>query len=180
MLGLHCCMVFSLVAVSGNYFLLCCMSFSSQWLLLLWSTGSRAQGLQQLQLPGSRAQAQYLWCTGLVAPWHVGSSWMTDQTRVPCTGGQILYLWATREFTTVCTILGINGDYCLSQETTAICQSVPQPAVERTAHSSVPLLLPAPAFHHQLPLGVSYHKHHDHRFQLVTHKYDKSLHWLHY
>ena len=39
---------------------------------------------------GSRAQAQQLWCTGLVAPWPVGSSWSRAQTRVPCIGRQIL------------------------------------------------------------------------------------------
>ena len=33
-----------------------------------------ARGLQQLWLAGSRAQAQQLWHTGLVAPRHVGSS----------------------------------------------------------------------------------------------------------
>ena len=27
---------------------------------------------------GSRAQAQYLWCMGLAAPWHVGSTWISD------------------------------------------------------------------------------------------------------
>ena len=36
-----------------------------QWFFLLWSTGSRVSGLQQLQLPDRRAQAQQLWCTGL-------------------------------------------------------------------------------------------------------------------
>ena len=41
--------------------------------------------LQQLQLPGSRAQTQQLWCTGLVAP-HVGSSQTRDQTCVSCIG----------------------------------------------------------------------------------------------
>ena len=33
----------SLVAASGGYSSLQCMGFSLQWLLLLWSTGSRAQ-----------------------------------------------------------------------------------------------------------------------------------------
>ena len=33
----------SLVAVSGGYSSLWCMGFSLRWLLLLWSTGSRAQ-----------------------------------------------------------------------------------------------------------------------------------------
>ena len=65
----------SVVAVSRGYSLLQCAGFSLSWLLLLWSTGSRSAGFsscgtwfQQLWLVGSRAQAQYLWCTGLVAP----------------------------------------------------------------------------------------------------------------
>ena len=33
---------------------------------------------------------------GLVAPQHVGSSRITDQTHVSCNGRQILYYWATR------------------------------------------------------------------------------------
>ena len=55
--------------------------------------GARALGTraQQLWLAGSRAQAQLLWCTGLVAPWHVGSSQTRDRTRVPCTGRRILF-----------------------------------------------------------------------------------------
>ena len=63
----------SLVAASGGY--------SLWWLLLLWSTGSRSVGFsscsmraQQLWCAGSRPQAQQLWRTGSVAPWHVGSS----------------------------------------------------------------------------------------------------------
>ena len=35
--------------------------------------------------------------TGLVAPWHVGSSWIRDGTCVSCTGRQILYHWGIRE-----------------------------------------------------------------------------------
>ena len=58
--------------------------FSGRWLLLLQSVGSRALGLQQPQLPGSRAQAQRLWGTGLVAPQHVGSSRTRDGTHVSC------------------------------------------------------------------------------------------------
>ena len=71
----------SLVAASRGYSLLWCTGFSLQWLLLLQSTGSSCVGFnscdtrsQQLWLAGSRAQAQQLWCTGLVAPRHVGSS----------------------------------------------------------------------------------------------------------
>ena len=73
-------------------------------LLLLRSTGSRCAGFsscgtqaQQLQLAGSRVQAQWLWRTGLVAPWHVGSSRTRNRTRVPCIGRQILIHCATRE-----------------------------------------------------------------------------------
>ena len=46
MLGLHCCVDFSLVAVSGATLPLWCVGFSLWWLLLLWSTGSRAHRLQ--------------------------------------------------------------------------------------------------------------------------------------
>ena len=59
-----------------------CGGFSSQWLLLLWNKGSRTLGLQQLRFPGSRVQAQKLWCTGLFDPQHVGSSRTRDRTCV--------------------------------------------------------------------------------------------------
>ena len=73
MLGLHCARGFSPAVVIGATLSLQFTGFSWQWLLLSWHTGCRPQGLQQLQLPGSRAQAQYLRCTGLAAPRHVGS-----------------------------------------------------------------------------------------------------------
>ena len=44
-----------------------------------------------------RAQAQWLWHMGLVAPQHVGSSRTKDQTCVSYIGRQIPYHWATRE-----------------------------------------------------------------------------------
>ena len=44
--------------------------------------------------PGARAQAQWLWIMGSVAPWHVGSSQIRDQTHVSCIGRRILYHWA--------------------------------------------------------------------------------------
>ena len=56
--------------------------------LLLWSTGSRAQ-------------AQQLWRTGLVALWHAGSSQSRDRTHVPCIGRQILNHCTTREVPSV-------------------------------------------------------------------------------
>ena len=43
------------------------------------------------------AQTQQLWLTGLVAPWHVGSSQTRARTHVPCIGRQILNHCATRE-----------------------------------------------------------------------------------
>ena len=41
--------------------------------------------------------APNLWCIGLVAPRHVGSSLTRDGTRVPCTARWILNHWTTRE-----------------------------------------------------------------------------------
>ena len=41
--------------------------------------------------------AQQLWWTGLVASWHVGSSWTRDHTDVPYIGRQIINHWTTRE-----------------------------------------------------------------------------------
>ena len=86
----------SLVAENGGYSSLQCVGFSLRWLLLLWSMGSRCTDfsscstqVQQLWLAGSRAQTQQLWCTGLVAPRHVGSSWTRARTCVPCIGRQI-------------------------------------------------------------------------------------------
>ena len=67
---------YSLVTVRGHH--------------LLLSTGSRSHWLQHLQLLGSRAQAQQLRCMGLVAPWHVGSSQIRDQSCVSFIGRQIL------------------------------------------------------------------------------------------
>ena len=108
-----------LVAVSGGYSptSLRCSGFSLSWLLLLQTTGSRRAGFsscgtwaQQLWLAGSRAQAQQLWRTGLVAPWHVGSSRARARTRVPCIGRRILNHCATREALANCLwqMIGIN------------------------------------------------------------------------
>ena len=49
--------------------------------------------LQQLWLPASAAQVQWLWHTGLVAVQQVGSFW----TRISFIGRRILYHWVTRE-----------------------------------------------------------------------------------
>ena len=75
----------SLVAASRSYSSLRCMGFSLRWLLLLQSMGSRASGLQYLNL------------TGLVALWHVEFSHTKNCTCVLCIGRQILNYWTTRE-----------------------------------------------------------------------------------
>ena len=101
----------SLVVVSGGYSSLQRKGFSLWWLLLLQSMGSRHVGFsscgmqaQQLQLTGSRAQAQQLWHTGLVALWHVGSSRTRARTRVPF-GRRILNHCTTREVPNLILIL---------------------------------------------------------------------------
>ena len=94
----------SLVASNRGYSSLWCAGFSLQWLILLQSTGSRCAGFsscgmwaQELWHSGSRMQAQQLWCKGLVAPQHVGSSQTRARTRVPCIGRWILNHCTTRE-----------------------------------------------------------------------------------
>ena len=94
----------SLVAASGGYSSLWCAGFLLLWPLLLRSTGSRCTGLsscgtraQLLWLAGSRAQAQQLWCMGLAAPWHVGSSQTRARIHVPRISRRIPNHCATRE-----------------------------------------------------------------------------------
>ena len=84
-LGLRC---LSLVVVRGCHSSLRCAGFSLRRLLVLWSSGSRVRGLQQLQLPGSITVVR----TGLVAPRRVGSSWIRDRTRASCIGRWTLHL----------------------------------------------------------------------------------------
>ena len=93
----------SLVAASGVY-------SSLQWLVLLQSTGSRdtsfsccgmgalghvvfssCRGWAQKWRPAdSKAEAQQLWCTSLVAPWSVESS--RDWTHALALAGRFLSL----------------------------------------------------------------------------------------
>ena len=83
----------------GGYSSLRCVDFSLQWLLLLWSTGSRRAGsvIVACGLSSCGSRAQQLWRMGFIAPRHLGSSRTRDQTRVPCIGGRILNHCATRE-----------------------------------------------------------------------------------
>ena len=48
---------------------------------------------------------QQLWCIGLDAPWHMESPRSMDQTRVLCTGRQLLFHCTTREVLCIFVIL---------------------------------------------------------------------------
>ena len=95
MVGLNCHLgAFSSCSEQGLLFSWC-LGFPSRRLLLLESTGSRAQasavavhGLRSLSL-----LPQWLWLMSLVALQYVGSS----QTSVPCIAGRILNHWTTGE-----------------------------------------------------------------------------------
>ena len=75
---------------------LCCGARASHCRGFSCCRGLQARGLQQLWFVGSRAQAQQLWCTGLLAPRHVGSSRTRARTHVPCIGRWILNHCATQ------------------------------------------------------------------------------------
>ena len=85
MLGLHCYVGFSLVAAIGGYSScgVGASHFGGCSCCRAWALGAPALVVAALV---SRAQAQKLWCTGLVGPWHVGSSQIRDQTCVSCIG----------------------------------------------------------------------------------------------
>ena len=85
----------SLVEASRGYSSLQCTGFSLQWLLLLWSPGSRRACFRSC---GTRVQQS--WLAGLVALRHVESSRTRAPTRVPCICRQILNHCATREVPT--------------------------------------------------------------------------------
>ena len=85
-LGLCCCVGFSLVAASGGHspVVVC-------GLLIAVASLVAEHGLQSLWFPGSRAQARQLQHRGLAAPWHVGSSQTMEGTCVyPALAGKHL------------------------------------------------------------------------------------------
>ena len=102
-LGLCCCMDFSVAWSVGVTLQLQCMNFSQWWLLLLHSPGSRAWGLQWLWHVDSVIAAPRFQSTGSVVlhklscSQECGNFWLRDWTCVSCIGRQILYHWATRE-----------------------------------------------------------------------------------
>ena len=78
-LGLcHCKQACSLAAASGGYSLAAVHGLLVEVASLIAEHGSRVCGLQELRLPGSRAQAQKLWLS-------------RDQIHVSCIGRWILY-----------------------------------------------------------------------------------------
>ena len=89
--------------------------------------GARAshyRGLSCCRAQAPDAQAQQLWLTGLVAPWHMGSSQTRARTRVPCISRQILNHCATREAPFM-TLLANLCSHSQSQGTTdLLCVSI--------------------------------------------------------
>lgn len=89
----------SLFAVSWGYSLVAMQRLLVAVASLVWSTGSRVHGLQQLWLMGSRTcrlsshSPRAKWSHGM---WDLNSQ-TRDQTGVPCMGRQILNHWTTRE-----------------------------------------------------------------------------------
>ena len=81
----------SLVAVSGAILSSCSAWASHCGGFFVAEHGALGHGLQELWHVGSRAQAQELWPTDLVATWHVGSSWTRDRTWGSYIGRWILY-----------------------------------------------------------------------------------------
>ena len=73
---------------------------------------SHRRGLSCCGAQAPDAQAQQLWLTGPVAPWHVGSSQTGARTRVPCIGRQTLNHCATRE-APICFWVAVFKIYCI-------------------------------------------------------------------
>ena len=86
---------------AGSSLLWGLFSSCSKWGLLIVVASlvscCRARGLSSFGSLTLRAQAQELWYTGLVAPWHVWPSQTRDWTHVFHIGRWILHHWATME-----------------------------------------------------------------------------------
>ena len=97
---LHCVFIvvhrLSSATASRGYPSLQCTGFSLQWPLWLHSMSSGDEAFSSCSM-----WAQQLWCIGLAALWHVGSSQIRYQTRVPYIGRQILNHWTSREISTI-------------------------------------------------------------------------------
>ena len=106
-LGLHC-FVWAFSS-RGQRGLLCRGARASHygglsccWALALgtWASVVAAQELSSCSAQALELRLSSGWHTGLVAPWHVGSSYTRAGIHVPCIGRRILNHWATREVPT--------------------------------------------------------------------------------
>ena len=70
-----------------------------------------------------------MWCSGLVALWHVESPRTRDQTHVLCIGRQVLYHWTTREV----PLCAFETQGCCEDKDVPILPCLPG-SVERTLH----------------------------------------------
>ena len=92
--------IYLFLAVLGLRFFLCEGFLQLRRVGAILHRGAQASHYRGLSCCGAQApdaQAQQLWLTGPVAPWHVGSSQTRVRTHVPCIGRQILNHCATRE-----------------------------------------------------------------------------------
>ena len=93
---LFCFLIIYLLAVLGLRF--CARAFSSCGKRgPLSARASHYRGLSCCGAQAPDAQAQYLWLTGPVAPWQVGSSQTRARTCFPCIVRQPLNHCATKE-----------------------------------------------------------------------------------
>ena len=95
-LGLCCCEL-AFCSCGQQGLLPGCSAQASRAVEHRLSGAEAARGLSGCGFLDSGTQARWLWCTGLVVPWHVGSSRPRDRTCVSCIGRQILYHWVARE-----------------------------------------------------------------------------------
>ena len=94
-----CFVFFNIYCFAYFFFLNFIYLFMYFWLCWVFVS---VQGLSLVAASGGHSSSQcaglsLLWLTGLVAPWHVGSSQTRARTRIPCIGRQTLNHWATRE-----------------------------------------------------------------------------------
>ena len=94
-LSLHCASGLSVVVASGNYSSWWCQGFSSWWLLLLRSIGSRAWAsvIVAHELSSSMAYGKF-------------QAW--DRSPVPCRGRWILIHWTTRDIRFVLLLMSVS------------------------------------------------------------------------
>ena len=94
-LSLHCASGLSVVVASGNYSSWWCQGFSSWWLLLLRSIGSRAWAsvIVAYELSSSMACGKF-------------QAW--DRSPVPCRGRCITH-WTTRDIRFVLLLMSVSS-----------------------------------------------------------------------